>query len=289
MNPYRRFVNEIARLTTEVHALAGGDPTPAPQPRLARDAPAVLVFAPHPDDECITGALPLRLLRQAKMRVVDVAVTQGSSRPRQAGRLAELKKACDFLGFDLVTTRPGGLERITVKTRSEDRAHWQACVEVIVGILVARKPRIVFVPHDADWNGTHIGTHHLVVDALSALGREFEGHVVETEYWQALAQPNLMVESSEEDVADLVAATALHVGEVQRNPYHVRLPAWMQDNVRRGGELVGGQGRPAPQWTFGTLYRVRRWRQGTLEDAFAGGRLLSRQHDPASVFADLVA
>jgi len=29
-------------------------------------------------------------------------------------------------------------------------------------------------------------------------------------------------------------------GEVRRNPYHARLPAWMMDNVRRGAELWAG-------------------------------------------------
>ena len=60
-----------------------------------------------------------------------------------------------------------------------------------------------------------------------------------------MATPNLMVESSPEDLADMMAALSFHVGEVQRNPYHLLVPAWMQDNVRRGGEVVGGQGGAA--------------------------------------------
>jgi len=44
-----------------------------------------------------------------------------------------------------------------------------------------------------------------------------------------MANPNLLVESSVPDVADLIAALACHVGEVRRNPYHARLPAWMMD------------------------------------------------------------
>ena len=83
--------------------------------------------------------------------------------------------------------------------------------------------------------------------------------VVETEFWGAMDTPNLMVESSAADVADLVAALSLHVGEVARNAYHLRLPAWMMDNVRRGAELVGGQGGVAPRFALCTLYRLRRW------------------------------
>ncbi len=83
-----------------------------------------------------------------------------------------------------------------------------------------------------------------------------------------------MIESSVADAADLVAALSLHAGEVRRNPYHLRLPAWMVDNVRRGGELVGSQGGEPPPFTFATLYRLRQWRHGRYEDN-AGGKMVS--------------
>ena len=102
-----------------------------------------------------------------------------------------------------------------------------------------------------------------------------------------MTAPNLMVESTVEDVADLVAATSFHAGEVQRNPYHLRLPAWMQDNVRRGSEIVGGQGGTAPSFTFATLYGVRRWSRGRLHPAYPGGRLLPVTEDPAAFLASL--
>jgi N-acetylglucosamine malate deacetylase 1 len=96
--------------------------------------------------------------------------------------------------------------------------------------------------------------------------------------------PNLMVESSAAEVADLVAALALHVGEVARNAYHLRLPAWMIDNVRRGAELVGGQGGAAPRFTFATLYRLRRWIDGRLEEVLERGRALSQEDDLSAFF-----
>jgi hypothetical protein len=65
------------------------------------------------------------------------------------------------------------------------------------------------------------------------------------------------------------------VGEVSRNPYHVRLPAWMQDNVRRGGELVGGQGAPAPDFPFAALYRFRSWVHGNYKKADTSGKFVS--------------
>jgi len=283
-HPYQRFVADVARLSREGKRLPLGGLAPAPRPTLAPNAPRVLIFAPHPDDECIIGGLPLRLLRESKMRVVNVALTQGSNKERQAGRLVELEGACAFLGFDLATTRPGGLERVNPKTRAQDPAHWKTCVDVIARIIATHLPRVVFVPHDADHNSTHIGAHHLVMDALAAQPVGFSCHVVETEFWGALGRPNLMVELSEADVGDLVAATSFHVEEVERNPYHLLLPAWMQDNVRRGSELVGDQGGAAPDFAFSTLYRARRYGGGKIEDAWTGGRQLGRNDDPAGLF-----
>ena len=181
------------------------------------------------------------------MRIVNVAVTQGSNKARQAARWDELTAACDYLGFDLV--RPARRARTHQRENaSQDPAHWSASVDVIARILAEQRPATIFFPHDADWNSTHIGTHHLLVDALARQAPAFTCLVVETEFWGAMATPNLMVESSIDDVAEMMTALSFHVGEVQRNPYHLLVPAWMQDNVRRGGELVGGQGGAAPDF-----------------------------------------
>jgi len=284
MHPYHQFVAETLRLTGEARALPLGGFPPLPRPAPAPDAPRALIFAPHPDDECVTGALALRLLREAKMRVIDVAVTLGSNQERRDPRLEELTRACAFLGFELRTTRAGGLEHINPQTREGDPATWQAAVAIAAEILDREAPRVIFCPHDADANSTHIGTHHLVMDALARQPASFECAVVETEYWSTMVAPNLMVEVAAGDAADLVAAISFHVGEVRRNPYHLSLPAWMQDNVRRGGELVGGQGHAAPDWSFAVLYRMRRWRGGGLEPAYNDGRILSAKDDPSGLF-----
>src|SRR5262249_48705410 len=155
-------------------------------------------------------------------------------------------------------------------------------VEAIADGLTTQRPSMIFFPHDSDWNQTHIGVHHLLLEALGS--SDLACQVVETEFWGAMNAPNLMVESSATDVSDLVAALSLHVGEVARNPYHLRLPAWMMDNVRRGAELVGGQGSAAPGFVFATLYRLRRWANGRFQEVLEQGQVLSSQDDLSKLF-----
>ena len=184
----------------------------------------------------------------------------------------------------MLQTAAQGLESINVKARAESTLTWQASVDIIAAILAEHRPSIVFFPHETDWNSTHIGTHYLIVDALARQAPEFSCHVVETEFWGAMATPNLMVECSVTDLADMMTALSFHIGEVQRNPYHLLVPAWMQDNVRRGGELVGGQGGAAPDFVFCTLYRLRRWSGGQLQATYAAGRSLPADVNASTLF-----
>ena len=284
MNPYKKFVADFARLVNEAKSFPLGGFPPAPRPQLAPDAPRALFFAPHPDDETIVGAMALRLLREARMNLINIAVTQGSKRERQAERLAELKNACNYIGYGLQTTVPNGLEEVTARTRQDEPQLWAGMVKVIAEILAKHRPRVILFPHERDWNSTHIGVHYLVMDALKQMPASLECFLIETEFWGAMDDPNLMVEVSAEDLGDLITATTFHVGEVRRNPYHLSLPAWMVDNVRRGGELVGGQGGVAPDFTFATLYRLRRWANGKLEKVCESGINLSAKESAASLF-----
>jgi LmbE family N-acetylglucosaminyl deacetylase len=244
-----------------------------------------MLLSPHPDDECVLGGFALRLLREAGLRVINVAITLGSNPTRRAGRLAELRDACGYLGFELVQAAPEGFDKVSVTRRAQDPTGWRAMVATLAGLLVQHRPSVVFFPHDQDWNSTHVGVHHLALDALRQAGSALDCYTVETEFWGQMNDPNLMVELAETELADLVAATSFHVGEVRRNPYHLLLPAWMQDNVRRGGELVGGQGGAAPDFLFATLYRLRRFRDGNLERFYAGGRNLALAVNARNVLA----
>jgi N-acetylglucosamine malate deacetylase 1 len=282
MNPYQEFVRAFVRLADEGKKLPLGKIQPPKNIRPNLKASVAMIFSPHPDDECIIGGLALRLAREAGMRVINVAVTLGSKEERRAARRQELKKACDWLNFELEQTGPGGLEKINSRMRRSDPKHWSRAVKIIAASIMKNRPRVIFFPHKLDWNVTHIGTHFLVMDALRTLPPDFQTRLVETEFWGQMPSPNLMVESGATDVADLLAALSFHVGEVRRNPYHLRLPSWMQDNVRRGAELVGGQGRAAPDFTFATLYRVRHWKNNRAIKFFPGGRQIGAGDNPVS-------
>lgn len=286
MNPYPEFVSTYARLAREGRGYPLGEFTRRARPMVNPAAPVVMIFSPHPDDEVIIGGLALRLMREAGWRAVNVAVTQGSNRARQQPRFEELRQCCDYIGFELVQTAENGLERINPGTRERDAAHWGRCVGRVAEILLEHRPRAVLLPHDQDWNSTHVGTHHLVVDAMKRLGPEFGCHTAETEFWGQMATPNLMVELSQEHLADLITALTFHVGEVRRNPYHLSLPAWMVDNVRRGAELVGGQGGASPDFVFATLYRLRRWDGSSWIELRKGGRNLGCGEAATVLFAE---
>ena len=263
-NPYRNWVQRLVREQARGAALPRGGFAPPRRPQPGPRAGTALLFSPHPDDECIVGGLALRLRQERRMRIVNVAVTFGSLRERRAERERELAGACAYLGFECAPAAPGGLEEIRPETRLNRPKAWAETTSVIARRLRDYAPNLVFLPHAADWNRTHIGVHLLVTDALRALPG-FAPRIVETEFWGAMDAPNLLVEIAPSDVADLVAALTFHVGEIRRNPYHLRLPAWMQDNVRRGAELVGGQGGAAPAFDFATLYRIGRWNGEGIE------------------------
>jgi LmbE family N-acetylglucosaminyl deacetylase len=285
MNPYENFVAELARLFRQSATLPLGGFTPKSLPPPNPNAPKALIFSPHPDDEVVMGGLPLRLQRELQWNVVNVAVTQGSNKARQRERLKELQDCCGYLGFGLIQTSECGLEGVNLEARQKRPADWSRGVARLAQILAQEQPRAIFFPHDDDWNSTHIGTHHLVTEALAQLGASFTSLTVETEFWGAMDTPNLLVESSERDVIDLVTALTFHVGEVQRNPYHLRLPPWLMDNVRRGGELVGGQGGAPPRFLFGTLCRLRRWQNGAFAPVLDRGKFVAQTEDLSALFA----
>jgi LmbE family N-acetylglucosaminyl deacetylase len=217
--------------------------TPAPQ--------TILILSPHPDDECIVGSLALRLMLENGARVVNVAVTLGSKVERRKERAAELTAACRHLGIELVF-----LEESWSKKKGQ-----------LKKLIQKEKPSLILAPHLKDFHPTHIRTGELLKETLAAL-TSYKGVVAWTEFWGQLQKPNLLVQVPTELLLRQMQALELHAGEVERNPYHLRLPAWMMDNVRRGSEIIAGTGASASAMAFAVIYQLQ-----TVE----GGKLRSKR------------
>lgn len=230
---------------------------PVPPQQTSRQC---LIFAPHPDDECIVGALPLRLRQEAGWSITNVAVTLGSKCERRAERWQELEEACALLGFANIRLAEQGFEAVKPQTAETEPALWAAQVQAVAEFLRRTQPALILLPHASDGIPTHIATHALVTEAVAAA--QLTCVLAQTEFWASLEQPNWLVETGNLDTARLVQALSRHRGEVQRNPYHLRLPAFLADSVRRGGELIAGAGSVPPDYAFATLYRLSAWREG---------------------------
>jgi LmbE family N-acetylglucosaminyl deacetylase len=289
------YTRQLARSVDSGKRIALGPSAAPPVPPAVSSStangPKVIYCAPHPDDESLSGALALRLRLEAATRVTNVAITLGSDHAERPRRLRELTSACRVLGFELVVAAepggswPDGFEHITQAARKEDPKGWAGRVRALADIFDREEPQAVFTPHHEDYNTTHVATHRLVTEALAAhLARRASAAVIlfETEFWHPLAEPNLMVELSPEQVAIQLTAAGEHGGEMRRNPYQLLQPCRLMDNVRRGSEVVGGQGAAAQPFTFAELYRVSFQRGRNSVEPRPGGRMLPVT-EPASL------
>lgn len=277
-----QYINEAVRVLNSGKGIPLGpsatalEPPPTPEP--TGRTWQIVLCAPHPDDEALIGALPVRLRQECGARVSNCAITFGSNLSQRARRLRELESACRVLGFQLVIPRPPlGFDNVSVQTRTERPQEWAEKVQTLSQCFETLQPDVVLAPHAEDWNKAHVGTHYLAVDALGEyLGRIPRGPIpfIETEFWHENSQANLMVGVSPEDEAILVMGTAEHGGEVSRNPYHLRHPSRMIENVRLGAETVGGQGGDAPDFPFAELYRVTFMKRKEQIAARPGGRII---------------
>jgi hypothetical protein len=69
VNSYWDFVEKYSALMREGKNIQLSRSTPSFRATNGGGVPKVLLLSPHPDDECIIGALPLRLQREMKMKV----------------------------------------------------------------------------------------------------------------------------------------------------------------------------------------------------------------------------
>ncbi len=186
----------------------------------------------------------------------------GADRKRKQERLRELRASCAVLGFELKIAgwpRILGLENVEPQVAKSDPQRWRLNHALLKSVFEYAKPDVVLMPPASDFHRTHKATHQLAVEVAAEYSRRIRGKrllLLETEYWHPMEKPNLMVGITSADVAALIMAVAEHGGEVRRNPYHLRHPARMMDNVRRGSEVIKGEGASAEAFMFADLYRV---------------------------------
>jgi len=250
---YPLYVQEIQALYLKALKMTPGlaSSTPSPLAALtppegwAVTAPRVLIVPPHPDDECLMGGYALRMRQEWGATVAVLPFSYGSALARRDERKQELENALSILGFDLAG-KP---------------QHERLTLDEAFDALVQFGPQVVITPHADDGHPTHIETHHVIRECLV---RYFKTHVqekilwVQSEFWRDMKGPNVLIPYSADHVATLGQALMAHHGEITRNPYHLRLPAWLMDQVRKGSELVAGFGSgfgsSSAQIPFGQVY-----------------------------------
>lgn len=227
----------------------------------------VMILSPHPDDESIVASLALRLMHENNAHVVNVAVTVGSNKERQSARRKELEAACEVLEFENVYL-------------DED---WKKKLKELKSLIQKYQPALIIAPHTKDFHPAHIKTGELLKKALTSLKKSIT-LVAWSEFWGPMAKPNLLVEVPLEIVELQMKALEKHVGEISRNPYHLRLPAWMMDNVRRGSEVIGGKGADASDMAFGILYQLQLFKNGKFTAPKMDFNTLSTWADIGQIF-----
>lgn len=206
-----------------------------------------LILAPHPDDECLMAPYALRLLLENNANVHAASVTIGSNTARQAERKIEFQNACQVMKF------------IPHILSSE----WDQKAQEIKEIIQKEKINFIISPHLHDHHPAHIKTGELARKVMKEIS--FEGIFLESEFWGELAAPNLLIEVTKEAFELSFEALTKHVGEVSRNPYHLRLAAHLVNSVRRGAEKVATLGSASPTFAFGVLYQASLVQQGILK------------------------
>jgi LmbE family N-acetylglucosaminyl deacetylase len=226
----------------------------------------ILICSPHPDDEALCGGLPLRLMDN-DCRVLNLALTLGSDPDRKEQRQRELAASCRMLGFDcLLIQEPLGFNKLASPQQEGEALEWRQQRDVLIDHFIREMPSLILFPHAGDGHPAHIKVHHL---ALSAARRYTEMKrctvmIAETEFWQPMAQPNLVLGLAPDIVARLMASLICHRSQMVRNPLHLRLPARLMDNVRRGSEIMN-YGGDAPTFAFAELYRIMTLNCGALD------------------------
>jgi LmbE family N-acetylglucosaminyl deacetylase len=245
-DPYEDFVKRFAE--------AANAPLPSllpATPPITGQRPMAMLFSPHPDDETFTGGLALRLWMEAAWQVANVPVSYGSDPRFQEKRRQELKLACGLLGFSLIDS----LCHSSPSSMSNQR---------VMTLLEEFKPEAILCPHAADDHPTHRRTHQMVTAALAEMDVNYTPYVIFTESYTNNKGANLLVALSHAHVARMVKAMCAHESQVERHPFHRRLPAFLMGKVAYRPPMVSRMKCDIADITFADLYQIHRRTGGRL-------------------------
>ncbi len=175
------------------------------------DFTKVLVFSPHPDDDCI--GLGGTLNKISKKEVTIVYMTDGSmghpsirGKELQKIREKEAYEATEILGIkDLIFLNE---EDYALKISKN-------IVEKTATIIVNKKPEFLFLPFFFDYHKDHKATVEIIGAAIKKLKLEPQCWFYET--WQPLI-PNKIIDISD-TINKKIAAIKAHKSQVESVDY----------------------------------------------------------------------
>ncbi len=209
-------------------------------------------MSPHPDDELLGAPATLMALRDAGWRVINLACSLGRPDDNHRRR-AELTKACERAGFELVI--PDGLPPIGMR---DNLARAQAALTpVIIDALDESGAELIVGPSPHDAHHGHEVVGRAIRDAVEK--RRGPMHVMFWGLWSDLPIPNLLVPFDAARLAEIQRALRAHAGELARNRFDRLLEGRAAANAVLGSERVFGFGAAATAYVYTELLTDARW------------------------------
>jgi LmbE family N-acetylglucosaminyl deacetylase len=231
--------------------------------------PVVICVSPHPDDELLGAPATLMALRDAGWRVVKFACGLGRVSDHERRR-AELTRACELAGFELVIADP--LTRIGIE---DDLLRARSQLAAAIAIQLERyEARLLVGPSPHDGHHGHEVTGRAICEAIESRGEPFEAMF--WGLWGELPIPNVVTPFGPDRLAEIQRALAAHAGELARNRFDRLLAARGRAGAVLGPERVFGFGSPGRAFEYAELLTHVGWSAG------ADWRLaLAHEFDPA--------
>lgn len=208
--------------------------------------------SPHPDDELLGAPATLMALRDAGWRVINLACSLGRPDDNHRRR-AELTKACERAGFELVI--PDGLPPIGMR---DNLARAQAALTpAIIDALDDSGAELIVGPSPHDAHHGHEMVGRAIRDAVEK--RREPMHVMFWGLWSDLPVPNLLVPFDAARLAEIQRALRAHAGELARNRFDRLLEGRAAANAVLGAERVFGFGAAGTAYKYTELLTDARW------------------------------